>query len=445
MSFYTKFSCLGRSSDKTRATKTGREEDPLKVDGTTPAIISPMSAPRDELSQRGSCSESQPSELSEPTQSESDAPGEQQLSRRRLLRTGAAAGAAAAVAACGRSGSSSGPAVHTAQNVSWRLASSFPRNLDTIFGSAEILSRRLDAMTDGRFRLRVHPAGEIVQGLEVMDAVQKGSVQVGHTASYYFVGKNPALAFDACVPFGLTPRQQTAWLTQGGGLELVHELFADFGIISFPAGNTGAQMGGWFKREIGGPDDLQGLKMRIPGLGGEVMDRLGASVQVLAGADIYPALERGAIDATEWVGPYDDLKLGFHQVAKYYYYPGWWEPGPSLSYQVNLDAWNKLSSSDQEIFKVAAAESAVYMQARYDHLNPGALRQLLAEGVELRRFSDELMQAAADASRDMLEEQAAADPAYRKVYDAWSKARRDLYRWFGTAEQAYASFAFPTS
>ena len=205
-----------------------------------------MSAPRNDPSQLG--------EVPEPTRSESasEDPGHDQLSRRRLLRTGATVGAAAAVAACGGGDASSGPAVHTAQKVTWRLASSFPRNLDTIFGAAEILSQRLDAMTDGRFRLRVHPAGEIVQGLEVMDAVQKGSVQVGHTASYYFVGKNPALAFDACVPFGLTPRQQTAWLTQGGGLELVHELFVDFGIISFPAGNTGAQMGGWFKREIGG-------------------------------------------------------------------------------------------------------------------------------------------------------------------------------------------------
>lgn len=364
------------------------------------------------------------------------------LSRRRLLRGGLAAGAAATVAACG-GGETGGPAVHTAQNVTWRLASSFPRNLDTIFGAAEILGQRLEAMTGGRFRLRVHPAGEIVQGLEVMDAVQKGSVQVGHTASYYFVGKNPALAFDACVPFGLTSRQQAAWLTQGGGLELMHELFADFGIISFPAGNTGTQMGGWFKREIEGLSDLQGLKMRIPGLGGEVMDRLGASVQVLAGSDIYPALERGAIDATEWVGPYDDLKLGFHKVARYYYYPGWWEPGPSLSYQVNLEAWNRLSTSDQEIFMVAAAESATYMQARYDHLNGPALRQLLDEGVELRRFSDELLRAAAETSRAMLEEQAAADPAYRKVYDAWSKARRVLYQWFGTAELTYASFAFP--
>ena len=416
-SLYTKRTPVGSKSLDLDRSKTGREDERATDGDASPAIILAMSAP----------------------------PNDDGVSRRKLLHAGAAAGAALAVGACGGSAESGAPAVHTAKSVTWRLASSFPRNLDTIFGAVEVLSRRLDAMTDGRFRLRVHPAGEIVQGLEVMDAVQKGSVQVGQTASYYFVGKNPALAFDTCMPFGLTPRQQTAWLTQGGGLELIHELFADFGLISFPAGNTGAQMGGWFRREIGGPSDLQGLKMRIPGLGGEVMDRLGASVQVLAGADIYPALERGAIDATEWVGPYDDLKLGFHQVAKYYYYPGWWEPGPSLSYQVNLDAWNQLSKSDQEIFKVAASDSATYMQARYDHLNPGALVQLLDEGVELRRFSDELMQAAAEASREMLEEQAAADPTYRKVYDAWGKARRDLYKWFSTAEQAYASFAFPSS
>jgi TRAP-type mannitol/chloroaromatic compound transport system substrate-binding protein len=367
------------------------------------------------------------------------------MDRRKFLSKSLAGAAGAGVlAACGpgRQGAE-GPAVHTDQSVTWRLASSFPRGLDTIFGGAEVLAERLEAMTEGRFRLRVYPAGELVPGLEVMDAVQQGTVQVGQTASYYFIGKNPALAFDACVPFGLTSRQQTAWLTEGGGLELVRKLYADFGIISFPAGNTGTQMGGWFKREIGGVEDLRGLKMRIPGLGGEVMNRLGATVQVLAGSDIYPALERGAIDATEWVGPYDDLKLGFHQVAKYYYYPGWWEPGPSLTYQVNLEAWNRLPKSYQEVFTTAASESAQVMQARYDHRNPGALTELLEAGVELRPFPEELLRAARDAALEMLEEQAAGDPAYREIHGAWKAARREAFRWFGTAELAYARFAYP--
>lgn len=368
------------------------------------------------------------------------------MDRRRFLTqltTGAAGAAVAGGCAAPQSGSADGaPAVHAGKRVQWRLVSSFPPGLDTIFGASEVLAERVAAMTDGRFSIRVYPAGELVPGLQVMDGVQQGTAQVGQTASYYFTGKNPALAFDACVPFGLTARQQAAWLNEGGGLALMRELFADFGIINFPAGNTGCQMGGWFKRPVDGTDDLRGLKIRIPGLGGEVMSRLGATVQVLAGGDIYPALERGAIDATDWVGPYDDEKLGFHRVANYYYYPGWWEPGPSLSYHVNRKAWDALPAAYREIFTSAAAESATAMQSRYDQRNPAALERLLAAGVELRPFADEILVSARDAARDLLEEQAAADPAYRRVYEAWRKARNDLYRWFGTAESAYARFAF---
>lgn len=365
------------------------------------------------------------------------------MNRRKFLKkslTGVAG--ASLVAACGQPRENAAPAVQTGRAVTWRLASSFPRGLDTIFGASEVLAERVETLSGGQFRIRVHPMGEIVPGLQVMDAVQQGTVQVGQTASYYYTGKNPALAFDACVPFGLNARQQTAWLTEGGGSELMNELFADFGLLTFPAGNTGAQMGGWFKREISSVEDLEGLKMRIPGLGGEVMSRLGATVQVLAGGDIYPALERGAIDATEWVGPYDDEKLGFHKVARYYYYPGWWEPGPSLSYHVNRAAWDELPSIYREIFTAAATESARAMQTRYDQRNPAALTRLLDDGVIMRPFPPDLLRAAQKASLEMLEEQASADAAYRKVYTAWRKAREELFRWFGTAELAYSSFAF---
>jgi len=370
------------------------------------------------------------------------------MDRRKFLKdAGLGLTGAGLVAGCGSpqeagSPAAGSPAVHTRENVTWRLTSSFPRGLDTFYGSAELLAGRLEALSEGRFRLRVYPAGEIVPALQVLDAVQQGTAQVGQTASYYFIGKNPALAFDACVPFGLTTRQQNAWLAEGGGRALMDELFADFNVLSFNAGSTGAQMGGWFKREIGSVADLEGLKMRIPGLGGEVMSRLGVTVQVLAGGDIYPALERGAIDATEWVGPYDDEKLGFHQVAKYYYYPGWWEPGPSLSYYVNRDAWQKLPKTHQEMFRAAARESAVAMQERYDHRNPQALARLIEQGVELRPFSEDLLEAARRTTLEMLEEQAAADATYRKVYEQWKKARADLYRWFGTSELAFARHAF---
>ena len=360
---------------------------------------------------------------------------------RRKFVTAAGAAATTALAGC-RGGESSGPAVHTQPRIRWRLVSSFPRSLDALYGINDYVAERLEQLTDGRFSLRPYPAGEIVPAFQVLDAVQQGTVQLGHTASYYFIGKNPALAFDAGVPFGLTARQQYSWLYEGGGLELMHELFADFNVITFPGGSTGAQMGGWFRRQIEAVSDLGGLRMRIPGLGGEVMSRLGVSVQVLAGGEIYQALERGAIDATEWVGPYDDEKLGFHKVADYYYYPGWWEPGPTLSFYVNRDAWDSLPSSYREILRSVTIEAAMIMLARYDAKNPPALQRLIRAGVQLRPFSAEIMEAAYLASFELYEEQAAADPAYRKIYEAWKRARSDSYRWFNTAEQAYARFAF---
>ena len=364
------------------------------------------------------------------------------VNRRRFLGRAAVGAAAGGLAACGGAAEQGGPGVVTQPNVQWRLASSFPPTLDALFGAAERLAERLAALTDGRFMIRPYAAGEIVPPFGVMDAAQQGTVQVGHSASYYFTGKNNALAFDTGVPFGLTSRQQSAWLYEGGGMDLIHELFADFNLITFPAGNTGAQMGGWFKREVNGASDLRGLKMRIPGLGGEVMNRLGATVQVLAGGEIYPALERGAIDATEWVGPYDDEKLGFHRAAQFYYYPGWWEPGPSMSFMVNRTAWDRLPASYQEAFRASAMWAANGTQTIYDAQNPAALERLIAEGVQLRPFSNEIMAAARDASRAIMEENAGANPAYRKVYDAWGQFRDDSFRWFATSELTYQNFVF---
>ena len=369
--------------------------------------------------------------------------------RRKFLKNGVLGAAAATgfVSACGGdAGDESGaPAVHTQQRIRWRLASSFPRSLDTIYGAAEVLANRVSALTDGQFTIRAFPPPEIVPYDQVLESVQKGTVQMGHSASYYFKGKNPALSFDATVPFGLTTRQYNAWVYHGGGLDLLREVFADFNVRNLPGGNTGVQMGGWFRREIGSLGDLNGLKMRIPGLGGEVMDRLGVTVQVFGGSEIYPALERGAIDAAEWVGPYDDAKLGFHRVARYYYYPGWWEPGPALSFYINQDAWATLPTTYQQALEVAAAEANVGMQANYDAKNPPALQQLLADGVQLRPFPDDVMQAAREHSDALMQEHAAADPAYRRLHDAYTQWRTDAQRWFGTAEQAFANFAFRPS
>jgi TRAP-type mannitol/chloroaromatic compound transport system substrate-binding protein len=337
-----------------------------------------------------------------------------------------------------------GPAFAQASpTVRWRLASSFPKSLDTIYGAAEVLAERVSALTGGKFQIRPYQAGEIVPGLQVMDAVQQGTVEAGHTASYYFVGKAQVLAYDCAVPFGLTARQQNAWMYYGGGLELFRSIFADFGIIQFPGGNTGAQMGGWFRKEIKELSDLKGLKMRIPGPGGQVMSRLGVVPQVLAGGDIYPALERGVVDAAEWVGPYDDEKLGFYKVAKYYYYPGWHEPGPQLSFYVNLKEWQKLPKEYQQAFEVAAAEANLAMLAKYDKVNPEALQRLLKNGVKLRKWSAEIMKAAQKAAFDWYEEEAAKDATYKKVYTAWKRFREEQYRWFAVAELGYEQFAFP--
>jgi len=341
------------------------------------------------------------------------------------------------------SGSGEAPNVQPNTQVRWRLASSFSRSLDTIYGAAEVMADRLATLTDGNFQIRTYPGGELVPPFEVLGSVQNGTVEMGHSASYYFIGKNPALAFDCTVPFGLTARQYRAWLYYGGGLELMRDLFADFNILNLPGGNTGTQMGGWFNVEVNALSDMDGLKMRIPGLGGEVMTEMGVNTQVLPSGEIYPSLERGAIDAAEWVGPYDDEKLGFHEVADYYYYPGWWEPGPALTFYVNRDAYDRLPTQYQEALKTAAAEADLRMLAQYDHKNPAALDRLLDEGTTLRRFPDGVMSRAQKITQQLLQDNASGNQQYRTIYDAYREAREDAYRWFGTAEMGYADFAFP--
>ncbi len=356
------------------------------------------------------------------------------------------AAGASVLTGCGGDESTAGdgaPNVQPQQTVRWRLASSFSRSLDTIYGAAEVLADRLDTLTDGRFQLRPYPGGELVPADEVLGSVQNRTVEMGHSASYYFIGKNPALAFDCSVPFGLTARQYRSWIYYGGGLELMRDLFSDFNIINFPGGNTGIQMGGWFRTEVNSLADLQGLRMRIPGLGAQVMDQMGVNTQMLPSGEIYPALERGAIDAAEWVGPYDDEKLGFHEIAEYYYYPGWWEPGPALTFYVNRDAYESLPTFYQEALKTAAAEADLHMLAQYDHKNPAALDRLLDEGTTLRRFPDDVMSRAQEITQQLLQDQASGNPQYREIYDSYREARENTYRWFGTAEMAYADFAFP--
>jgi TRAP-type mannitol/chloroaromatic compound transport system substrate-binding protein len=296
-------------------------------------------------------------------------------------------------------------------------------------------------MSAGRFLIQPFAAGELVPGLEVLEAVQNGSVECGHTASYYYLGKNPALAFGTAVPFGLTAQQQNAWLFAGGGLEAIDRLYSDFGVRSFPAGNTGAQMGGWFKRPLEGLASLQGLKMRIPGLGGKVMAALGVNVQVLPGGEIFLALDRGAIDAAEWTGPYDDEKLGLNKAARYYYYPGWWEPGPTLTALVNLQAWSRLPSEYQAMFAAASQEANGLMLSRYDALNATVLQRLIKGGTQLKFYGEPILQAAREATDQILAD-SAKDATFKRVYEQWRTFRQDVFAWNLVNEFSYARFAF---
>ena len=327
--------------------------------------------------------------------------------------------------------------------VNWRLTSSYPPSVDILYGATERIAAQVSALTGGNFTMRVYGAGEIVPALQVMDGVMQGTIQGGVTPGYYYTGKHPALAFDTAVPFGLDTRQQISWMYHGGGLALLNAIYSDFGLITFPAIATGGQMGGWFREPIGGLADLTGLRMRIPGFGGEIMARLGVTVQNLAAAEIYPALERGAIDATEWVGPHDDEKLGFHQIAKNYYYPGWWEAGVTGSMLINQEAYDELPAAYQHVLQTVCGEVLLNTLAAYDAANPLALERLTTEqGVTLRQYSSEIMEAAWRESSAYLEEQAAADATFRTVYESWKTFRDRAFAYSASNELAYANDAF---
>ncbi len=324
--------------------------------------------------------------------------------------------------------------------VNWRMAASWPKSLDTLYGGAELIGKHVAAATGGKFNIKVFAAGEIVGGLQVLDAVQNGTVECGHTAPYYYFGKDPTFAFSTSIPFGLNARQQYAWMTHGGGLELMRDFFKDYNIINIPAGNTGCQMGGWFRKEIKTVNDLKGLKMRIGGTAGLVLSKLGVVPQQIAGGDIYPALEKGTIDAAEWVGPYDDEKLGFYKVAKHYYYPGWWEGGPELDLLVSNKAWEALPAEYKAVLEMACAEAYVWMVGKYDALNPPALKRLIAGGVKLQPFSNEIMAASYKASEEVFTEIASKNPKFKKVYEPWKKFREEQVQWFSIAEGRYDNF-----
>jgi len=324
--------------------------------------------------------------------------------------------------------------------VKWRLAASWPKSLDTLFGGCEYFAKRISEITDNKFQIQVFAAGELVPGLQVLDAVQNGTVEMGNTALYYYWGKDPAFTFGTALPFGLNARQMNSWLRFGGGADLLNDLLKNFNCTGVAAANTGAQMGGWFRKEIKSVDDLRGLKMRIGGFAGTIMAKVGAVPQQLAAGDIYPALEKGTLDACEWVGPYDDEKLGFYKVAKYYYYPGWWEGCGQAHNIINLAKWNELPKSYQSAILTASGDAWEWVIGRYDYNNPPALKRLLSQGVQLRAFPPDVMEASYKAATEIYADLSKTNPHFKKLYDSLVAFRGDSLVWLQVAELSFDSF-----
>ena len=324
--------------------------------------------------------------------------------------------------------------------IRWRLVSSYPTSLAIPYGAAVEFARVVDLMSGGRFRVDVFAAGEIVPGLQVLDAVQNGTVQLGHGPTFFYSGKDPTFTLFAAAPFGLNGRMQNAWLQHGGGGQLLDAFLEPYGVAAFPAGNSGCSMGGWFAKEITSLADLKGLKFRIPGIAGDIWRRLGTVPQAISPADIYPALERGTIDAAEFSNPADDENLGLYQVAKYYYYPGWWEPGTANCLFVNRKAWQALPPEYQAIATTAASHVNGWMTARYDAANPAALKRLVAAGALLRPFPPEVTAAAWTAAKDVYADLSTRNPTFKKVHDHLTAFRDDQYLWWQVAEFNYDAF-----
>jgi TRAP-type mannitol/chloroaromatic compound transport system substrate-binding protein len=340
------------------------------------------------------------------------------MKRREFLKAAGAGMAATAVAA---------PAVaQSMPEIKWRLAASWPKSLDTLFGACETLAKYVSEATDNKFQIQLFAAGEIVPALQVLDAAQNGTVELCHTATYYFIGKDPTWALFCAVPFGLNARQQNAWFYDGDGTKLMNEFAKKYNVHPLVGVKT--------------VDDLKGLKYRIGGWAGKTLQKLGVVPQQIAGGDIYPALEKGTIDGAEWVGPYDDEKLGFNKVAPYYYYPGWWEGGTAQHFLINLAKWNELPKNYQAILTAAAGLANIEETARYDARNPGALKRLVAAGTQLRPFPQPVMEACLKASNEVNAETSATNADYKTVWDSIQTFRNDEYLWWQVAEYTYDGF-----
>lgn len=330
--------------------------------------------------------------------------------------------------------------VHASDRVRWKMVTTWPPNFPVFQEGVERFAKTVEEMSDGRLRIQVYPGGKLVPPLQTFDAVSQGTVEIGHGAAYYWAGKVPSVQFMSAVPFGMTAKGMNAWFYYGDGLTLWNEMYKPFGVKAFPAGNTGVQMGGWFNKEINSVADLQGLKMRIPGLGGKVLSKAGGTPVLLAGGEIYTALERGTIDATEWVGPYHDERLGLYRAAKHYYYPGWHEPGTVLELIVNQKAWDALPADLQKIVEVAAKALNTDMYAEFEAKNIQALRKLREEyKVEVKQFPPEVLSELRRLTVETLAEEAEKDENFKKVYEAYQQFQADNDAWNAISEEAYSA------
>jgi TRAP-type mannitol/chloroaromatic compound transport system substrate-binding protein len=353
------------------------------------------------------------------------------MDRRSVIKNAGIAGVLAAGIA---------PAVHAQANIRWRLTSSFPKSLDTLFGVSDVFAKKVSEMSGGKFQITTHGPGELVPAFGTIDATKSGTVECSHTAPYYYFGKDPTFAIGCAIPFGLNSRQMTAWMYDGNGLKLTREFYAAMDIINFPMGNTGAQMGGWWRKEIKSLADLKGQKFRTGGFSGKVLERIGGVAANIPGGEIYQALEKGTIDAAEWVGPYDDEKLGFYKVANYYAYPGFWEGGPQLDLHVNTKAFAALPKEYQAIIESAAAFAHTNMQAQYDVRNAAALKRLVGNGAKLFRFPKDMMDAAFKEAMALYSELNNTNPAWKKIYTDYANYRRDANLWFRFTEATFDNY-----
>ena len=354
------------------------------------------------------------------------------MDRRSLIQRAGMAGVLAAGVA---------PAVHAQPAVRWRMASSFPKSLDTLFGSAETFSRVVKTLSGGKFEVSVHAAGELMPAFGVVDAIQDDTIEMAQSASYYFTGKDPIFAFGCAVPFGLTSAQTVAWKDHGGGRKLLNEAFAPYNFQVLGAGNTGTQMGGWYRKEIKSPADLKGLKMRLGGgLFGEAMAKLGVVAQNMPAGDVYQSLEKGTLDAAEFVGPYDDEKLGLNKVAPYYYYPGWWEASAQFDFFINNKAYAKLSAEHKAMLVSAADTAAIQVTSRYQMLNPQALKRLVAGKTQLKIFPKSVMDAGFKASMEVYEEHSKKSPEFKKIYDDMRAFQKDQILWNRYSEYPFNQY-----